>query len=192
MEQLTWPCIIAGMLSSFAFVPYIISIVNRKTRPHLMSWVLWTLLGIILAASYRAAGAPLPTLVVPTVFVVGPLVIAILSIKYGEYGLNLFDMLCLVAGLCGMVFWLATSHPEAALYLTIIVDFIAALPTLKKIMIDPRSESLTSWVLFSIGNAVNLLTLPFGYLSLAIVSYPLYLFLFPCLMSTLLLKRYIK
>lgn len=174
-------------LSALGFIPYIFSILRHKTRPHLVTWSIWFFLGITLAASYFASGAPLPALLVPIIYVIGPFVIALLALKYGEYAYNFFDFACLLGGIAGIVLWMATGEPTLALYLNLFVDFCGSLPTLRKVALDPWSEDVTAWLLFLVANGLNLAAVPKD--SLALISYPLYLFLIPVLVTMLMLRR---
>ncbi len=192
MESFTWPSLIAGILVFAGFFPYIYSILQYRSRPHFVTWFLWTILGALSAASYAASGAPGPTLIVPVIYVFGPLLTALLAYRYGDLGYNRFDLSCFFAGLSGILLWLLTDNPKLTLYLLLLIDFFGALPTLKKVAFDPHSENLPAWSLFAIGGAVNLLTIPAGSLSenFVIAAYPIYLFFITSLVTLLSLRKY--
>src|ERR1700730_15252856 len=100
---------LAGVISLFGFVPYIMEIVRGKTRPNRATWWIWTMVGAMLCASYYASGAR-HTIWVPISYVVGPLVTALLSVKYGEGGSGRFDRFCLGSTLLSLLaWWLARS-----------------------------------------------------------------------------------
>lgn len=183
---------IAGVLSCLAFIPYIASILRGETRPHLITWWLWVFLGAILSASYYASGAPLFALIVPVVYVIGPLVVGLMALKYGDYGANAFDLSCFLGGVGGIALWIFTGNPVLALYLNLFVDFCGALPTIRKAAQDPLSENLSAWALFLIANTLNLLTILMDHLNLIVLSYPLYLFLITLIVTVLLLRRFQK
>ncbi|MCE5319331.1 MAG: hypothetical protein LLG04_18445 [Parachlamydia sp.] len=185
---MTWLSILAGTISSFAFLPYILSILRHETKPHLVTWWIWTFLGAVITASYYASGAPLNALIVPIVYILGPLVVALLCFKYGEYGANAFDLSCFAGGIAGILLWLLTGNPALALYLNLIVDFCGAMPTIRKVALNPRSENLTAWILFLLGNVLNLMSIPYD--SFAVMSYPLYMVLVTLIVTSLMLKRF--
>src|SRR5690242_18066463 len=64
---------LAGALSLLGFMPYIVEIVQGKTRPNRATWWIWTVVGAMLSASYYASGSP-HAIWVPLSYVVGPLV----------------------------------------------------------------------------------------------------------------------
>src|SRR5688572_11025851 len=86
---------VAGVVSFVAFVPYILAILRGETKPNRATWWIWTVVGFMLGASYYSSGAN-NTIWVPVSYIVGPLVTALLSIKYGEGGWNRFDKGCLL------------------------------------------------------------------------------------------------
>lgn len=188
MTNMTLLSIIAGAISSIAFVPYILSILRYETKPHLVTWWLWTFLGATLTASYYSCGAPLHALIVPVVYMLGPLIVSLLGFKYGEYGANAFDLACFAGGICGILLWFLTGNAHLALYLNLFIDFCGAMPTIRKVAVDPRSENLTAWILFLVANVLNLISVPFD--SLAIISYPLYMTLVTVIVTALMMKRF--
>lgn len=180
--------IIAGVISSIAFLPYILSILRLETKPHLVTWGIWTFLGATLTISYYGSGAPLNALIVPVVYMLGPLIVTLMGLKYGEYGANAFDLACFAGGIGGILLWFLTGNPLVALYLNLFVDFCGSMPTIRKVAMNPRSENLTAWILFLIGNVLNLISIPFD--SFAVISYPLYLTLVTVIVTSLMLKRF--
>src|SRR5689334_14534853 len=120
---------IAGAASLLGFLPYIYEIVQGKTRPNRATWWIWTVVGATLCASYYASGAR-HTVWVPVSYVVGPLVTALLSLKYGEGGSGRFDRACLGVCLLSLPAWWLARSPLAALMINIGVDLLGALPTI--------------------------------------------------------------
>src|SRR3989344_1300311 len=97
----------AGLFNLVAFVPYILSIFGwrlswsksifeqtTRTKPNRASWFIWAFVGAVILPAYSHSGAH-ETVWVAAALVVGPCVVAILSIKYGEGGLSAFDQVCL-------------------------------------------------------------------------------------------------
>jgi hypothetical protein len=166
--------IIAGILSLFGYIPYIISIFQQKTRPNQVSWWVWSIIGSILVSSYYSAGAT-HTLWVPLAQLTCQIPIALLSLKYGEGGkLHQLDKLCLVGAALSLLLWWRSGSPMVALAINIGMDMLGAIPTLRKTYHVPASEDLLSWSIFWISNALNLLALE--HWSVSLLAYPLYLF----------------
>ena len=176
---------LAGLLSLAAFVPYIVTTLRGRTRPNRATWWIWTINGLVLGASYWATGAT-HTLWVPVSYVIGPVVTAILSLKYGEGGWTGFDRACLTAAGVSLLLWWTFSTPLVALLMTLSVDFSGALPTIRKAWHDPSGEDRLAWALFIAGNAANLFAVERW--SLGVAIYPVYMFLASGTIAALVLR----
>ncbi|MFC1632929.1 hypothetical protein ACFL1U_02175 [Patescibacteria group bacterium] len=146
---------IAGVLSFAAFLPYIIDILRRKTRPNRASWWIWTVVGIMVLASYRSGGAE-ETIWVPISYTIGPFIIALLAIKYGEGGWTTFDRNCLGGVGGSLILWVIFKAPLVVLCINLFIDFLGALPTIRKSVHEPEGESKLAWALWISGNIFNL------------------------------------
>lgn len=177
---------VAGVVSLAAFVPYVIAILRGKTQPNRATWIIWAVVGFMLAASYYTSGAN-HTIWVPVSYVIGPFVIAILSIKYGVGGWNRLDKYCLIGAGTSVVLWWMFSSPLIALCINLFIDFLGALPTIRKAYQEPKSEDRTAWALSSIGVFTNLFAIE--HWTFAIYVYPAYMFIAIGLITTLIFTR---
>ncbi len=175
--------LIAGFVSLIGFIPYIISIIRGKTRPNRASWWIWSFIGFLLLASYAASGAT-DTIWVPISYVIGPFITALLSIKYGEGGWNIFDRSCILVATSSAVLWFIFDSALIALVINLAIDTSGALPTIRKVYLDPDSEDKLSWFLFCTGSGLNLLAI--NEWSFVIASYPLYLFIGSSVITSLI------
>lgn len=179
---------LAGIISFLAYAPYIISIFKNKTKPSRSSWWIWSLVGLLIIFSYYSVGAR-STIWVPVVFFLGPLVVAILSIKFGEgTSLNKTDKICLLGSLLSLVVWIIFQSAALALFINIFIDFLGFLPTFKKTFFSPLHENKISWLLFFFGSTLNVLAIES--FSLTIVFYPVYMFIMDIIMLLLLYRKY--
>ena len=176
---------IAGVLSLLAFLPYIVAILRGQTRPNRATWWIWTTAGLVLGASYYFSGAE-TTIWVPVSYIVGPLVTALLSIRYGEGGSTPLDRGCFAGAGAGLLFWWWFNSPVVALVMTLGVDFAGAVPTMKKAYLAPHTEDRLAWALFIAGNAFNLLAVDRWEFAIAI--YPVYMFLASGSIAALVLR----
>jgi len=161
----------AGALLISASVPYLYSILRGTTRPSRVSWGVWTLVGLVLLASYRASGAT-DTIWLATGYFVVPLAVFLLSLRYRAPGFSHFDLGCLTGALLGIAAWVALRSAPAAVFICIAVDAVGALPTLRKAYSDPLSEDLRAWLIGFGASAVNVLAI--GDWTPRISLYPLY------------------
>lgn len=174
--MLNWQAVIgitAGFLSLLGFVPYLVTISQGKTRPNRATWWIWAIVGLILTTSYYFSGAD-NTIWVPVCSAIGHLIVAILALKYGEGGWNRFDRACMLGAGISLFLWWRFSSPLIALSINIMIDFLGALPTIRKSYYKPETEDLLTWMLFSAAHILNLFALK--HWSFALSAYPLYLF----------------
>lgn len=176
---------LAGLISLLGFVPYLVEIARGKTRPNRATWWIWTVVGAMLCASYYASGAR-HAVWVPISYVIGPLLTALLTLRYGEGGWDRFDRVCLGASLCSLAVWWLARSPLLALAANIGIDMLGALPTIRKAYREPEAESLLSWTIFLLADALNLYAL--GAWSPATSLYPVYLFMLAAVLVALLLR----
>ncbi|WP_036479633.1 hypothetical protein [Myxosarcina sp. GI1] len=181
--------IVAGIISIFGFVPYLTAIYQGKTQPNRTTWWIWTIVGFILLASYYSSGAT-STIWVPACLAIGHFIIAILALSYGEKGWNNFDRICLLGAGMSLFLWWWYQTPLIALSLNIAIDFLGALPTIRKSYYKPKSEDPLPWLVFLLAHTVNLFALKSW--SFELVAYPLYLFCIVSVIVLLLLRFQIK
>ena len=149
--------IIAGVISLTAYLIYFRSIFKGESKPHRVTWWIWTFMGGILALSYYYSGAR-DTMWSPIVEFIGPLATALLSIKYGEGGIeNKTDVLCFIGGVVSIILWIIFKAPVLALVINLAIDGFAIFPTIKKSYLRPEGESLFAWLSTGLGDGVNLL-----------------------------------
>ena len=176
---------IASLLCFFYFFPYLLAIFKGKTRPNRASWWIWGINGLVMCASYYSSGGrqAIWALLAP---VVVQLIVAVIALKYGEGGWRRFDQACLVGVGLSFIVWWQFGTPIVALSMSLSIDFLGALPTLRKSWLDPKSENLTAWMIYAIGSALNLFTIEA--ISLEALSAPLYVFLINATIAALLAR----
>src|SRR5712691_6833852 len=158
--------IVAGVFAFADIGLYIIAIFGRdyrgrrikKTVPNRATWIIWASVGIILAASYDAAGAT-DTIWFPIAYALGFIIIAALSIPHGEGGIVLTDLLCLFGAAASAWAWWEFSSPQIALFATISMDAFGAIPTVKKSWREPSKENRLAWSSGFIGSVANVLAI---------------------------------
>lgn len=164
--------ILAGGMSFFAYMLYVVSMVRGTCRPNRMTWITLTVIGIGLAASYYIAGAR-ETMWIALAYVAGPCIIAIFSIEYGVGGWDPLDRWCILGVGVSLLLWWLSGSALIALVSNLLVDFFALLPTIKKSIKDPISEDRVAWTIETVSNIINLFAIRSW--TFAIFSYPVYL-----------------
>jgi hypothetical protein len=138
-------------------IPYAIRVYQGKIHPVPVSWSLWSLIGLALFLAYRSSGAKAN--VWPAVFgFTNPTLVTILSLRYGEKWekpKELYEWLCLIFGVMSLIMWWFVRQKQElaqyALYLAIIADLCAAVPTLIFFQRNPDKDRPFAWFFYAVG-----------------------------------------
>ena len=123
---------IATFVTIIAYLPYIFSILKHRTLPDRTTWSVLFSIGIITFLAYRSIGAD-ATLGVALANVVGPFVIFLLSLKFGEGWKNINDFKYLIFSVIAIILWQVYDSPLIGLIFNLSADLVAFIPTIKKI-----------------------------------------------------------
>jgi len=150
--------IIATIIGIVAFFPYIRDIVQLKTKPHAYTWLIWAITQTTAVVGILHGGGGLGSLnlMVGTLFVI---FIFLFSLKYGSRNITKGDTIILVAAFCAVLFWWQLDRPILAVIMVSIIDVLGYVPSLRKSYQEPWSETLVSWMLFSLSNVFAILAL---------------------------------
>jgi hypothetical protein len=181
--------IAAGFFLILGFVPYLITIYQGKTQPNRATWWIWTIVGLIIVASYHSAGAT-NTIWLPVCAAVSHLIIAITALKYGKGGWSRFDRTCLLAVGLSLILWWRFNSPLLALWINIGIDFLGALPTIRKSFQEPETEAPLPWLIFLVASLLNLIAVKQS--SLVLLAYPFYYFCSNAIILSLLLRSKLR
>ncbi len=182
--------ILSALIFSFGYLPYIISIVKGKSKPHPMSWVLWTILGAVTFYFSIQVGAHemLPLALFNFLM---PFTVALLSLKYWQGGFSRFDYTCLALSLVAIIAYILFRSAVLSLTLNLIGDILAYLPTLRKTYRNPESEDLLTWVLFLIGYSLSIFA-SIPHFTYGVAVFPVYLTLFGMMMCMFIFRGRLK
>jgi len=182
--------IVAGIIAFIAYIIYVVAILKRQSRPNRATWFIWTFVGLILAVSYYFSGAK-NTIWVPFIEFIGPLIIAVLSIKYGEGGLkDKTDLICLIGAIISLALWFIFDSPVIALVTNLVIDAFALIPTIKKSYLRPQGEDFWAW--FGTGTADTINIFAIEKFTFGVMVYPIYMFVLDLIIIILLARGRIK
>ncbi|MCS6971256.1 MAG: hypothetical protein RMM29_09365 [Planctomycetota bacterium] len=147
--------IVAALLALAGSAWYVRDTLRGRTRPHRVTWAIYAVVGVLVVASSWLAGGRW-SLLTPLAYVVGPVAIAIASIRYGVGGWSRSDRLCLGGAAAATAGWLASGDPRVGVWMHTVVDICATIPTLRKAWYDPRHEHRGAWTLYALSSLLNL------------------------------------
>jgi hypothetical protein len=162
--------ITASVIGSACFIPYIRDIFKKKTRPHIYSWLIWTILQVTGVIAMFKNGAGIGVLALATGAVLCGYT-SILCIKHGTKNITTFDTLCLVGALASIGVYIYMKDPLPSIILISVIDFVGFLPTLRKAYSEPYSETISMFAFFSVSGLFTMLAL--NSYTMVTVIYPL-------------------
>lgn len=167
---------VAAFITFIGLFLYAVDTFKGKTKPNRVTWVLWTVIPFITLFAQLSKGVGLSS-IFTLVYGLGPLLVLIASFtnKRAFWKLTTFDYICGVISVLAVSFWLITGDGVTAIILSIIADFTAGLPTLRKSFYEPKSESAIAYIAGVTSGAVTLLTIQA--VDIAHVAFPLYVLL---------------
>lgn len=150
---------IAIALTIAAYFPYIRSILQGKTQPHVFSWVIWgfTTLIVFLAQLEDKGGAgawPIGVSGIITIYV------AILAyIKKSDSTITRLDWLFLILAMSSLPLWYVSSHPLWTVMILTAVDVMGFGPTFRKAYVRPFEEQVIFFVIMTARNLISIMAL---------------------------------
>lgn len=165
--------IVTVILAFVGIVPYIIDIFRGKTKPHIFTWIVWALVTFLafLGQWARGGGAGSWTTGVTGLLTI---FIAIISVKYGSRDITKSDVIIFISALIAIIPWLLTSNPTLSIIILTIVNTLAFIPTIRKTIKDPKSETFSSYVIHTFRHSLSIL---------ALSNYNLATFLYPAVVA---------
>jgi hypothetical protein len=130
-------------------IPYVLNIVNGTTRPRIFSWIVWTLLGAIATAAAYTEGEYASAALTAAATVETASIVA-LGWKYGNRTFERLDLYCLVGVTIGLVLWALLDSPLTGLVAALLIDILAAIPTIRHAWRRPEEEAAAAYLLCTI------------------------------------------
>jgi len=153
--------LISGFIVNLSVIPYAIRVWQRKIAPNLTSWVLWSLIALVLLLTFDSSGAEAN--IWPAVFgFVNPLLITVILVSRRKRLTwpNKVEWTCVFFCFVSLAMWIYMKNDrqlvQYALYVGIVADAWAAIPTLFAYIKDPRLDRPFMWALFGVGYGLSI------------------------------------
>lgn len=139
--------ILGSIITFIGIVPYVRDTIKGQTKPNRVTWLLWGISPTIAAVAAFSDGAGWSA--VP-ILISGLMCILILIASFinpkSYWELKRFDYICGALSVLALILWGITKEADIAILLSIGSDALAAIPTLRKAIIDPNSETITPYL----------------------------------------------
>jgi hypothetical protein len=157
-ELKTGIAVIGLVLSVINYIPYLLDIFRRKTKPHMFTWCIWGILTGVAAFGQIADHAG-PGAWITLFSACACMLIAVLAIHFGEKNITRGDMISFVAALMTIPLWLVTKTPLYSMILVTLIDGLAFYPTIRKSWHKPQEETVSAYAMAGIKFFLSLLAL---------------------------------
>lgn len=150
---------VAVALTFVGYFPYIKSIIQKQTRPHFYSWLVWTLDGLIIFGLQFTNGAGSGSFVVLSATLLSAFVLILTLLDKKRKKPSRSDTVFLVLALVSLVLWIFAKQPLLSAILIMTVDVFGFIPTVRKSWINPYSENISFYMINTIRFAIAFLAL---------------------------------
>lgn len=150
---------IAITLTFVAFYPYLCSIMQGTTKPHVFSWVIWGSTTLVVFLAQLQAGGGVGAWPIGVSGVITALIATVAYVKRADITITRIDWLFFSAAMSSLPLWYATSDPTWAVVVLTAVDLLGFGPTIRKSYVAPHSESLAFFGFFAARNTIVVIAL---------------------------------
>jgi len=165
---------------------YLLQAMRRTVRPHIFSWIIWGLLGLIgTAAQYTANAGPGCWSV--GISSITCFFIAIAGLFHGEKSITRGDWICFLFLLSAIPVWVMTKNPLWAVVIVCAIDTGAFYPTFRKSWSQPHKEGIIGFSAYALQMVFSFAALES--FTLTTTLYPIVLFAMNAALAVTLLYR---
>ena len=159
MEVKTILGILSVVVNFIGYIPYFKDVLQHRTKPHIFTWLVWSVLASIGFAVQLTNGAGAGSWVMGFT-ALATLIIFFLSIKNGEKHIVRADWISLGLAAIALALWFITKDPLISIILTTLVDVIGGFfPTFRKSYKKPFEETISLYVMYAIAWILSLAAL---------------------------------
>lgn len=146
---------IATLLTFVAFGPYVIAALRGKVRPHVFSWVIWTLTTVVVFFAQLQAdgGEGAWSIGWGGAITAGVAVIAFM--KKSDLSVHASDWFFFATALGSLPLWYLTANPMLSVILLTGIDLLGFGPTLRSAWRNPYQEQITFYALYVVRNVFS-------------------------------------
>jgi len=150
--------ILSAIIGTLAFIPYIRDTFLLKTKPHVYTWLIFTItqgtavIGLLYGkGDWGGLNLIMGTLLIFSVF--------IFSLKYGTRNIKRSDTITLLLAILAILIWWQLHQPAYAVIMVTLIELIGYSPSFRKSFKEPWDETLISWAAFAISDMFALIAL---------------------------------
>ena len=133
--------LLSVILGCAGYAPYFWDIFKKRTKPHALTWIVWSILaGIVFIAQFNHhAGAGIWS---TGLGFIASSIVAIIALIQGEKNIKKSDVVAFVAALFAILLWRLTGNALLAVVLAAIIELLSSYPTFRKSYAQPDQETV--------------------------------------------------
>jgi len=159
MEQKLLFSLIAIALTFIGFYPYIRRVLRDSIKPHFFSWLIWSLVTLVVFVAQLKEGGGLGAWPIGISGLITEVVAVLAFLKKADVKIARTDWVFHILALSPLPFWYVTSDPFCAVLILSTVEILGFGPTLTKAYHLPYEENITFFVLFMVRNLLSMVAL---------------------------------
>lgn len=130
--------------------PYLRGILAGRLRPHVFSWVIWSLATLVVfAAQVHEGGGPGAWSIGVSGFLTA-LTALLAWLKRADLSITRFDWICFVLALAALPLWYLNRDPLWSVVVLTVVDLLGFGPTVRKAWLQPEHEGVSFFAVLSL------------------------------------------
>jgi hypothetical protein len=177
------------LLTVAAYAPYAWSTWKGTTRPHIFSWVIWTVL-MVIATAGQFAGSAGPGWWATGLSAAACLIIALQAWRQGDKNITRSDWAVFIGALAAIPFWLITGNPLTAIIIVTVIDALSYAPTFRKSWHAPHEEMPLHYIISNLKHIASLFAM--SAYTMTTVLYPMALLAMNTMLVAMIYWRRIK
>jgi len=134
------------LLSVIGSTLYLRDVRHRRTRPHRGSWLVWSVIALVAAASQGSSGGGW-SLVILWGQALSTTAVLLVAVRCGVGWFTRTNLLMLAVATLGIIGWMTLANPTAASACAAAADGAGLLAIAPKTWLDPYSETLATYAL---------------------------------------------
>lgn len=166
------------------------AIYENKYYPNIYSRIIWLLLAINGLVSVILLKNNFSVILLAALGFLGSSLILILSLKKSKDIFGLVELITTIMLIITLIIWIFNKLPLLSLSIGLIITFIGGIPTIVKVIKNPKDEDILFWLFFGLASGITLLVT--DRVTISAYLYPLFFTVFNGGMTLLCLRRYFK
>lgn len=150
--------IITVALSIIGHIPYILDIFKGKTKPHVFTWLIWSIVTTIAFIGQWTTGGGAGSWGTGMTVII-TILITFLSFKYGSKDITTSDKFFFTGALISIIPWLITKDILLSVIIATLIDIFAYLPTIRKTLKNPETETLFTYIINVLRHGISITAL---------------------------------